>query len=85
LGPTFGKGPPAWKVTCTVVALLTAGATILSVIHKQQAVPVRLGNASACVLKLRALEMDMTLGSCDVAQVAKEYQELTVNHLEFVT
>ncbi|MGA8184760.1 MAG: hypothetical protein WB819_14095 [Terriglobia bacterium] len=85
LGPTLGKGPLAWKVTCALVAALTASATILSGVHKQQAVPVRLGKASACVLKLRALEMDMTLGSRDAAQVAKEYQELAVNYLEFVT
>jgi len=85
LGPTLGKGPPAWKVTCAAVALLTACATILSGIHKQQAVPVGLGKASSCVLKLRALEMGVTLGSRDVAQVAKEYQELSVNYLEFVT
>jgi hypothetical protein len=85
LGPSLGKGPPAWKVTCALVAVLTASATILSGIHKQQAVPVRLGKASACVLKLRALEMDATLGNRDVAQVAKEYQELAVNYLELLT
>ena len=85
LGPTLGKGPHAWKITCAVVALLTACATVLSGIHKQLSIPVRLGKASACVLKLRALEIDITLGNRDLAQVAKEYQELAVNYLEFVT
>lgn len=84
-GPTLGKGPPAWKITCAVVALLTACATLLSGIHKQLAIPTRLGKACACVLKLRALEIDMTLGNRDLVQVAKEYQELAVNYLEFVT
>ncbi|HZP01631.1 MAG TPA: hypothetical protein VFD30_15180 [Terriglobia bacterium] len=84
LGPMLGKGPPAWKLTCGVVAGLTACATLLSGIHKQLAVPERLGKATACIGKLRALEIDLTLAHRDIVQVAKEYQELAVNYPEFI-
>jgi hypothetical protein len=80
----LGKGPPAWKLTCGVVAGLTACSTLLSGIHKQLAVPERLGKAMACIGKLRALEIDLTLGNRDIVQVAKEYQELAVNYPEFI-
>lgn len=84
LGPVLGKGPSAWKLTCAVVAGLTACSTLLSGIHKQLAVPERLGKATACIGKLRALEIDLTLGNREALQVAKEYQELAVNYQEFV-
>ena len=84
LGPVLGKGPPAWKLTCGVVAGLTACATLLSGIHKQLAITDRLGKANACVGKLRALEIDLTLGNRDVLEVAKEYQELAVNYQEVI-
>lgn len=84
LGPVLGKGPAGWKVTCAVVAGLTACATLLSGIHKQLAIPERLGKVTACIGKLRALEIDLTLGNREALQVAKEYQELAVNYQEFI-
>src|SRR5262245_59568480 len=61
-GPLAGQGAGAWKVTCGLIGVLTACATLLPGLNQRLSIPDRLVKASACIGRLRALEIAITLG-----------------------
>jgi hypothetical protein len=88
---TFVAGVPSlmgqpviadWRVTCSVAALLTLAATIVSSVHNQVAKSDTLTKTSECVGRLRALIIDLQLPDCDYDQVRKQYQGVLVDFAE---
>lgn len=84
-GPAVGTGPHAWKVTCGVVAVLTACGTLFSGLNQQLAIPDRLAKAEACVARLRALEMEVTVTQRDLAEVTRQYEEVVAGYQQFMS
>lgn len=84
VGPVLGHGASAWRVTCAVATIFTACATICSGLNQQLAVPDHLAKATACIGRLRALELEVTVGGRNPAEVAKEYGELATSYEEFM-
>lgn len=84
LGPVLGHGPSAWKATCAVATIFTACATICSGLNQQLAVPDHLAKATACVGRLRALEIEITIAGRNFADVAKEYEQLVASYGELM-
>lgn len=74
LGPVIGQGPPAWKLTCGAVALLTGVATVFNGLQKQLSIAERFAKASSCLGKLTSLEFALTVNKRDTADVAQEYE-----------
>jgi hypothetical protein len=83
-GPLAGQGPNSWRITCAVVAVFTACATIFSGLHKQLTISDRLAKATACVGKLKALEVAITVTNRDLVEVVKEYEEVIGSYPDFI-
>jgi len=83
-GPLAGQGTHAWKVTCGVIGVLSACATLLPGLNQQLSVPDRLVKATACVGRLRALEIALTVAQRDPTLIATEYQEVATAYQEFM-
>jgi hypothetical protein len=83
-GPVTGQGPHAWRVTCGIVATLTACATLFPGLNQQLSIPDRLAKANICVGRLRGLEIGLTVTQRDPTEVAGEYQEVCSAYHEFV-
>jgi hypothetical protein len=80
IGPMVGGTPKAWKMTCGVVAALTACATFCSGLNERFGVPDQLAKATVCVGRLRTLEIGITLAHRDPSDVARDYQELIAQY-----
>jgi len=83
-GPVAGSGPHAWKLTCAAVAVLTASSTFFSGLNQQLAIPDHLAKATTCMARLRALEMEMTEMNRDLADVARQYEDVVASYDEFM-
>ena len=88
---TFVAGVPSifgqtvigdWRLTCTVAALITLAATIVSSVQNQVAKPDILTKASECVGRLRALLLELQSSDVDYVQVRKQYQSILVDFAE---
>src|SRR2546425_7814086 len=51
----LGAGPVGWRITCGIVAICTASATIITALHRQFTVSENLARAMLCAGKLNAL------------------------------
>jgi len=83
-GPLTGQGPHAWRVTCGIVATLTACATLFPGLNQQLSIPDRLAKANICVGRLRALEIGISVTQRDPTEVATEYQDVCSAYHEFM-
>lgn len=83
-GPVTGQGTHAWRVTCGIIATLTACATLFPGLNTQLSIPDRLAKANTCVGRLRGLEIGITVTHRDPAEVATEYQEVASTYHEFM-
>lgn len=88
---TFVAGVPSilgqtiigdWRLTCSVAALITLAATILSSLQNQVAKPGLLSRSSESVGRLRVLLMELQAPDCDYDQVRRQYQALLVDFAE---
>jgi hypothetical protein len=82
LGPAIGQGPPAWKLTCGLVAICTAAATVVGGLQKQLGLAERLARAIACAGKLHSLEFALTVGNRETSEVAREYESAVASHAD---
>ncbi len=82
LGPVIGQGPPAWKLTCGLVAVCTAITTAVGGLQKQLAIAERLARALTCSGKLHSLEFALTVSNRETAEVAREYEGTVANHAD---
>lgn len=83
-GPLKGQGPGAWKLTCAVSAVLSACAAIAVGLNQQMGLADRLARAMMCAGRLRALEVQISMGGRASTEVAREYEELLGNYQEFM-
>src|SRR5690606_23226005 len=81
-GPLVGEGPPAWRWTCGLVAVVTAAAALTTGIQQRFHVPEWLGRTLACVGKLRSLELELQLSRSTPEEAAGEYEELLESYPE---
>ncbi len=88
---TFAAGVPSligqpvggdWRLTCTIVALITLVATIVTSVQNQVAKPGLLASASECVGRLRALLIEMQASDCDYEQLRIHYQGILIDFSE---
>ncbi len=84
LGPVIGQGPPAWKLTCGAVALLTGVATVFNGLQKQLSIAERLAKASGCLGKLTSLEFALTVNNRETMEVAKEYESALATYSDII-
>jgi hypothetical protein len=75
-GPLVGQGPPAWRWTCGIVALISAMSTVLTGVHQRFTVAERLAKARACAAQLRALEFGLGQSNRDSVEAARQYEEI---------
>jgi hypothetical protein len=89
-GLTAAKGTPlvampqAWRWTCLLAALLTFGTTLAAGLQKAFSVPEKLGSATACLGRLRALELALAVRGASPEEVAREYEALLTAHGELL-
>lgn len=83
-GPIAGAGPPAWRWTCGIVAVLTATATVLSTLHRQLSITENLARATACVGKLSALEFALTVSGRGTDDCAHEYETVITTYHDVI-
>ena len=75
-GPTAGIGDAGWRLACVIAAVLSLASTICVGIGQQLKLGERLPQAQLCVGQLRALDVQLGLGSRDWTDIAKEYEEI---------
>lgn len=83
-GSLKGQGPGAWKLTCALAAVLSACAAVAAGLNQQMALADRLARAMTCAGRLRALEVQISLGDRASSEIAREYEELLGNYQEFM-
>lgn len=83
-GPIAGEGPPAWRVTCAAVAVLTALSGLLSGVHQRLNISEQLAKAIACAGRLRGLELALTVTGRNVVEVARDYEDVVAGYPEYV-
>jgi hypothetical protein len=81
-GPLAGEGPPAWRVTCGIIAVVTAAAAFTTGAQQRFQIPEQLARALACVGRLRGLELSLRLGRVDTEQAGHEYEQLIATYPE---
>ena len=85
MGPLAGQGPPAWRWTCGLVALVTAASGLLTGLHQRLSVPEQLARAIACAGRLRALELGLSLSQRDAKDAVRDYEEIVATHADLLT
>jgi len=65
-----------WRWTCAIAAVAALGATIIAGLQMLLTNPDRLGEASECVARLTALEVETITASYDVEAVRDKYQQV---------
>lgn len=84
-GPLAGEGPPAWRLTCGSIAVLTGMSGLLTGAHQRLNVSEKLASAIACTGKLRSMELALTVTGRDPGEVARDYEDLVATYQEFLT
>lgn len=79
-GPPIGEGPSAWRLTCGAVAIFTALAGVITGVNERFDYGGRLADARTCVVRLRALELSLTLRPREGGEVARQYEEILAQH-----
>lgn len=82
-GPLAGEGPPAWRWTCGVIAVVTATSGILTGLLQHLRLQERSAQALACTGRLRALHVALGLARRDPGDVARDYEEVLSQYPEF--
>jgi hypothetical protein len=84
-GPLVGEGPPAWRWSCALIALVTAAATFTTGIQQRFKVPEQLARALACAGQLRSLDLGLELARLAPDAAGAEYEQLLVSYPEELT
>lgn len=74
----------AWQITCAIAAMLTLVATLCTGLQKALTVPEKLGAAIACLGRLRALDLALTVRGADHVEIAREYENLISSNAELL-
>ena len=81
-GPLMGEGPPAWRWTCAIVAVVTAGAALTTGVLQRYKVPEALARALACAARLRSLDLALQLARLEPDEVGQAYEQLLATYPE---
>lgn len=81
-GPLVGAGPPAWRWTCGIIAVTTAGAAFTTGVQQKFKVPEALARALACAARLRSLDLALQLSRLPPEEVGQEYEQLLASYPE---
>jgi uncharacterized protein (DUF1810 family) len=74
----------AWRWTCGISAALTLVATLATGLQKSLALPDRQAAATACLGRLRALELALSVRGLAAADAAREYEAILAQHVELL-
>jgi hypothetical protein len=72
-----------WRVTCMVASAFAALAAITTGLQAQLRYAERLATATDCLGRLRALEVQASLGTLSQEDLAKSYAELVARYPEY--
>jgi len=81
-GPLTGEGTSAWRWTCGLIAVVTAGAALATGVHQRFQIPENLARALACAGRLRSLDLALRLARLPPEEVGHEYAELIATYPE---
>jgi hypothetical protein len=82
MGPLAGEGPPAWRWTCGIIAVVTAAAAFITGFQQRFQIPEQLARALACAGRLRGLELSLRLARVGPEQAGHEYEQLIATYPE---
>jgi hypothetical protein len=82
VGPLLGEGAPAWRWTCGIVAVVTAGAALATGLQQRFKVPEQLARSLTCAGKLHSLELALQLSRRPPEEVGQEYEQLITTYPE---
>ncbi len=86
-GPIAGQGTSAWKWTCGIVAIFTAGAAVFTGLQKQLTISERLAKVIECVGKLKSILIGMEnadMDSSDKKEFVTEYKKVVEIYSEYI-
>jgi len=81
-GPLIGEGSAAWRWTCGIVAVATAGTALTTGIQQRFKVPEAMARALTCVARLRSLELALQLSTLTPEEVGQQYEQLLASYPE---
>ena len=81
-GPLMGEGASAWRWTCGIVAVVTAGTGLTTLLQQRLKVPEQLARSLTCAGKLRSLELALQLARVAPEEVGQEYEQLITTYPE---
>lgn len=73
----------SWRITCMVAAILSAIAAVTTGLQAQLRFADRLTSATDCLGRLRALEVQLSLGTLQPDAAAREFTEIIARYPEF--
>jgi hypothetical protein len=81
-GPLMGEGTSAWRWTCAIIAVVTAGTALATGLQQRFKLPEQLARSLACAGRLRSLELSLQLSRLAPEEVGKEYEQLITAYAE---
>jgi hypothetical protein len=81
-GPLAGEGPPAWRMTCGIIAVVTAATALVTGVQQRFQIPEQLARALAVAGRLRGLELSLRLSRVGPEQAGHEYEQLIATYPE---
>jgi hypothetical protein len=79
-GPMAGSGDTGWRLACTIAALFSLVSTICVGIGQQLKLGERVPKGQLCAGQLRALDVQLAVGTSDWSDIAKEYEQVLKNY-----
>ena len=83
-GPLAGEGPPAWRWTCGIVAVLTGLAGLFTGLYERLGLAESLSQILACTGRLKALEVALTLSNRESGLVARDFEDLVTQFPDLI-
>lgn len=84
VGPIAGGGTEGWRVACIIAAIFGLVSTVSTGLTQQLKISDRLLEGRQGLSKLRHLDVVITTGSLDWAEIAREYEGIAQEYPELI-
>ena len=81
-GPVIAAQAGGWRLICTIVAMASGSAAIVTGLHDRLKIGDHLANAMACAAQLSALKFSLQLGDAD-AKNGQEYYKSVIEKYRY--
>lgn len=81
-GPALGINTGTWQATCFAAAILAFVSTVTTTLNQQLKLGDRLSQSYQCLVRLRLLDLNLTVGVHSWEDIHKEYGDIAKTYPE---